>query len=112
MAFEHYVYVLYARSLVHTGEDIVLVEAIGEDSLTLLEGEAPAEAEFHPGERITVGNSEPARIDHVRQRLTYGELSLIARDALETAVTALVRIDEERFVELFNSAESVSLRRH
>lgn len=112
MTGDDYVYVLYARSLVHTGEDVVVVEGIGEDSLAFLECEAAAETEFDPGERVPVTEKESERIAHVRQQLAFGDLSQVARDALKGVVTALVEDNEDQFVEFFNTAGAGSLRRH
>ena len=109
MADEEYVYVLHARSTAHTGEDAVVIEGIGDADYTLLECETSPDATIAPGDRVSVGDDASTRI---QQRLAYDDLSQVARDQLDHAVTALVEHNEDRFIDFFNTAGPLSLRRH
>lgn len=111
MSYESHIFVLHARSIEHTGEESVIAEGVGEEGFTFLECVAPADAKFQVGDRVAV-EDEDGRIDHVRSRLTIDELSAVAMQALQEAVTALVEHNEGRFVEVFNTAGPLSIRRH
>lgn len=51
-------------------------------------------------------------IDHVKRRIGYSDLSTTAQSELEYAIEAAVKADEERFINFYNSAGPISLRKH
>lgn len=87
---------------------------LGESELKLLEILPKPGASLTPGERIPlvpVGHEAPP-IDHVRRRLSFGELTAEGQRELPLALEKIVLADPGRFLRFFNQAEAVSRRFH
>jgi putative nucleotide binding protein len=112
---EEYVYVL---DYMPTGRsedrasDEPLAQGLGVDGFTLLEIIPRSDADVTIGDRLYVGDDERERVDRVKQRIGYEDLSQGAQMELEYAVEEVVEDDEDRFLEFFNEAGSVTIRMH
>jgi putative nucleotide binding protein len=87
---------------------------LGESEIKLLEILPKLGTPLAIGSRIPlvpVGSQAPP-IDHVRRRLTYGDLSSEAQRELPVALERIVTTDPARFLKFFNQAEAVSRRFH
>ena len=93
-----------------TDRDAALIQGMGEAQFTLLECEASASTDLTPGDRVAVAESD--RCGPITRRLTYGTLTESAQAAIRATVGAIIQRHEERFIEWYNTAEPVSLRRH
>jgi putative nucleotide binding protein len=63
-------------------------------------------------EKVYIGKDAKDKIDHIRNRLAYDELTLVAKSELATVIEELVRGQEDRFVSFFNNASAVTPRMH
>ncbi len=116
--YEEYAYVLdYLpqgrvddRRPVHQRKPIV--QAVGEEFFTLLELTPKKGASFSPHERVYIGKGERKKIDHVERRISYDELSSIAKSELPLVIEKIVEKNEKRFIEFFNTAQPISTRLH
>lgn len=116
--YEEYVYVLdYLpqgrvddRRPMHQRKPVVQV--IGEEFFTLLELIPKKGASFSPHECIYIGKGERRKIDHVERRISYDELTSVAKSELPIVVEEIVEKNEKRFVDFFNNAQPISTRLH
>lgn len=86
--------------------------AMGEEYLTLIELVPKAGAEFKSHERIYIGKDERDKIEYIKRRIGYKELSAAAKSELPYVVEEVVSKNEKRFVQFFNEAQAISTRLH
>ncbi|MFQ6135328.1 MAG: DUF655 domain-containing protein [Nitrososphaerales archaeon] len=114
--YEEYAYVLdfipRGKSQIIKGREGPILQAIGEDRLTLLEILALNGVEFDVSERICIGKEGRTKVVSVLGKLTYEELSNEAKSELEVVVELLVKNNEKRYVDTFNSLQPVTPRLH
>jgi len=89
-----------------------LVLAIGEKYFSLLELVPKRGVELKAHERVYIGRKERDKIDHIKRRITYDELSSAAKAELPYVLEELVRKNEKRYVEFFNTAMPLTTRLH
>ena len=89
-----------------------IAQAIGTDHFTLLELTIKKEAKVTPGEKVYVGPEKRDKVLFIKGRLKYDKLTNLAQSELENALDQLVQEQEERFVNFFNKAGSVTVRLH
>lgn len=63
-------------------------------------------------EKIYVGKDEREKIDYIKKRINYKDLTSTAVAELDKAVEKIVREDSKRFVDFFNNARSITIRLH
>lgn len=88
------------------------IHAIGTDYFTLLEGTLPADATVTPGDRVTTTDNHQGPTTSITRRLTYDTLSQDAQDRLTPTIESIILANEHRFLDYFNDAQPISLRRH
>ena len=116
--FEEFAYVLENLQYGHPRDTRPLykrepvVQAVGEDFFTLLELIPVPGAPFQAGERIAIGKWGREKIDHVKRRIDYEDLTQNAKDELQIVVEDLVSKNEGRFVFFFNNSGPVTTRMH
>jgi len=116
--FEEYAYVLdylprghpFDRRPIHLRKPVAL--AVGEDFFTLLELVPRNGVILTPGEKVFIGKGIREKVDHISRRISYEELTSSARDELVKVVDRVVRENERRFVEIFNTAPALTTRMH
>jgi putative nucleotide binding protein len=89
-----------------------LVQAIGESFFTLLELIPRRDAQFSPKERLIIGRDGNGKIDHVKGRIQYGDLSATAKNELPVVMEVVINANETRFVKFFNTAGPITTRLH
>ncbi|MFX1474587.1 MAG: DUF655 domain-containing protein [Promethearchaeota archaeon] len=89
-----------------------IVQAIGDTYFTLLELVPRKGARFEPHEAVFIGRDKRDKIDHVKRRITYDDLTATARSELPFIIEMLVGKSEERFVEFFNTSRPLTTRMH
>ncbi|MCQ8898670.1 MAG: DUF655 domain-containing protein [Hadesarchaea archaeon] len=89
-----------------------VVQLLGEDFFTLLEVIPKREARFEPQERVFIGKGERDKVERIRRRIGYEDLTSAARAELPSAVRKLVESRPERFLEFFNKAGPLTTRFH
>ncbi len=114
--FEEYAYILdYIQSgkssLVKMREGLI-IHAIGEEHLTILELLGIRNEKFNVGERVYIGKEGRAKILSVLGRIDYEHLTSSAKNELQSIVEKIVSENESRFIDYFNSAQPMTPRVH
>ncbi len=114
--YEEFAYVLdfmqRGKSVVIKGREGPMVEAIGEERLTLLELLAMENQDFEVGEKVKIGKEGREKIVSVLGKLTHEELSPEARASLPQVVENLVKGNEAKYVAYFNDLQPLTPRLH
>ena len=114
--YEEFAFVLdfmpRGKSVVIKGREGPVVEAIGEDRLTLLELLAMENQDFEIGEKVKIGKEGREKIVSVLGKLAYEELSPESKGALPTVVENLVKENEAKYVAAFNDLQPLTPRLH
>jgi len=114
--FEEYAYVLdfslRGKSLTIRGREGIIIQAIGENRLTLLELLGIQNGNFDIGERVYIGKEGRNKIISVLGKLQYESISQSAKNELPSIVEKIVLANEERFVSYINSAQPITPRIH
>jgi putative nucleotide binding protein len=114
--FEEYAYILdYVQNgkstLVKMREGLI-IHAIGEEHLTILELLGIRNEKFSIGERVYIGKEGRAKILSVLGRIDYEHLTSTAKNELQSIVEKLVSENEPRFIDYFNTAQPMTPRVH
>ena len=114
--YEEYAYVLdynsKGRALTVRGRNGMIVTAIGEDRLTLLEILGSEDSVFDVGEKIYIGKEGRTKVQSVLGKLDYEQISSSAKRELDTVVESIVENNEQRFVDYVNNAQPLTPRKH
>ena len=114
--YEEYAYVLdfneRGRSSTVRGREGIIVTAIGEDRLTILEILGIADSTFEVGERIYIGKEGRTKVQSVLGKLDYKKISDNAKSELAGVVNKIVTQNEKRFVDYLNHAQPLTPRIH
>jgi len=114
--YEEYAYVLdfvmRGKSSTVRGRDGIIVTALGEERLTILELLALPNSTFEIGERVYIGKEGRTKILSVLGRLEYNEISSAAQSELSGVVEKIVLQNEQRFIDYLNNAQPLTPRIH
>ena len=114
--YEEFAYVLdfmpRGKSTVIKGREGPMVEAIGEERLTLLELLAMEDQNFEAGEKVKIGKEGREKIVSVLGKLIYEELSPEAKASLPAVIEGLVKEKEKKYVAYFNDLQPLTPRLH
>jgi putative nucleotide binding protein len=89
-----------------------IVQLLGENKFTLLEAVPKPGIVLHVGERVYIGKGERDKIALIKARLAYDELTEGAKNELPNAIANIIKSNEKRFVEIFNTAGPLNIREH
>ncbi len=93
-------------------KDEPIAQGIGTHHYNLLEVVMRDEERPKGGEELYIGEGERDRVKYIKDRIDYEQLTGNAQKELEYVLQALVRENQEEFIEFFNSATPVTPRRH
>jgi len=114
--YEELAYVLdftpRGKSVAIKGREGPMVQAIGEDRLTLLELLAMEDQDLEIGEKVKIGKEGREKIVSVLGKLAYEELSQEAKASLPNVVESLVKENEAKYVAYFNDLQPLTPRLH
>lgn len=114
--YEEYAYVLdfiqRGKSNTVRGREGIIIQAIGEERLTLLELLGVQNMNFEIGERVYIGREGRDKVMSVLGRLEYNYISQSAKNELTNAVEKIVIANEKRFIDYINMAQPVTPRIH
>jgi len=120
--YENYVYILAynipqkyvkeKRPPILKGIKEIYSQAIGKDYFTLLEVVSDPNLPMSKGELVMLSKFGGSKIKRVSARLFYDELVEEAKIEVENILKKIIKEDEKRFVEFFNSAGPLSIRVH
>lgn len=88
-----------------------IVQLLGENKFTLLEAVSKS-PEIKIEERVYIGKGERDKISLIKGRLNYSDLTEGAKNELSEAVHKIIKSNEKRFVDLFNTASPLNIRIH
>lgn len=88
-----------------------IIQAIGLDQFKLLEL-IPKTGNIAVHEKVYIGDDERVKIERVKRRISYEELTQTARLEIPFVVEMIVKENEPRFVRFFNEAISITPRLH
>ena len=91
-------------------EPLALV--VGTTHFSLLEVAPKPNVELKPMEEVYIGREERDKVDHIKRRVNYDDLTSTAKEELEKVVEKIIMLNEKKFVQFFNNAGSISLKRH
>jgi putative nucleotide binding protein len=86
--------------------------ALGKDHFTLLEIVPKKGVTLQPGEEIYIGEGKRDKVHHIVGRIPIDKLTETAKGELEFVVKDLVEKNKEKFLDFFNKAGAISMRRH
>ena len=114
--YEEYAYVLdfksRSKSITVRGKTGIIITAIGEERLTLLEVLGVEDTIFEVGERIYIGKEGRSKIQSVLGKMTYEKISSSAKNEIPEIVKSIVIKNEQRFVDYLNNAQPLTPRVH
>lgn len=114
--YEEFAYVLdfmpRGKSTAIKGREGPIVQAIGEERLTLLELLAVESADLEIGEKVKIGKEGREKIESVLGKLAYEELTPESVSSLPGVVESLVKANEQRYVAYFNELQPLTPRLH
>ena len=114
--YEEYAYVLdftpRGKSITVRGREGVIIQAIGEERLTLLELLGIPNASVEIGERLYIGRETREKVSSVLGRLEYNDISQSAKNELANIIEKVVVANEKRFVNYINNAQPITPRIH
>lgn len=95
---------------IHLREPIAQI--LGDTFFTLLEVVPIRDVTFTPHERVFIGKGEREKVERIKRRVGYDELTAAAKAELPPAVESLIVEAPERFIEFFNRAAPLTTRFH
>ena len=114
--YEEFAYVLdflsEGKSMVIKGREGPIIQAIGEERLTLLELLAVENQDFELGEKLRIGREGRDKIVSVLGKLAYEDLTSEAKAQLPSVCEAIVKSKEARYVSYFNDLQPLTPRLH
>ncbi len=114
--YEEYAHILdfmiRGKSITVRNKEGIIIQAIGEERLTLLELLGEQGKNFQVGERVYIGKDSRDKITSVLGRMEYNSISQSAKNELSSVIEKIVKINEKRFVEYINIAQPITPRIH
>ena len=114
--YEEHAYVLdftpRGKSITVRGREGVIIQAIGEERLTLLELLGIPNSTVEIGERLYIGRETREKVSSVLGRLEYNDISQAAKNELANIIEKVVIANEKRFVNYINNAQPITPRIH
>jgi len=89
-----------------------VAQVIGTTHLSLLEVTPKEGVVLENNERIYIGEEDRDKIDHIERRIKFEWLTPTAKTELPYMLTEVVKEQEQRFIEFYNTAGSISTRQH
>lgn len=114
--YEEHAYILdfvqRGKSTTVRGREGIIIQAIGEERLTLLELLGIQNTNFEVGERVYIGREGRNKVMSVLGRLDYNDISQSAKNEITNIVEKIVITNEKRFVDYINMAQPITPRIH
>ena len=91
---------------------IALAQAIGTQYFTLLEVTPKTGSSFSIGEEIKVGKDNRDKVELIKGRIAFKDLTSTALSELNDTIEEIVEDQTQKYLGFFNKARSISLKRH
>jgi putative nucleotide binding protein len=89
-----------------------VAQVIGTENYTLLELVMREGKRPKGGEEVYIGDGDREKVEFIKQRINHSDLTGSAQSELKYVLDALIKENEQDFVEFFNNATPVTPRRH
>ncbi|MBI4399513.1 DUF655 domain-containing protein [Candidatus Micrarchaeota archaeon] len=89
-----------------------IAQLVGGAYFTLLEVVPRAQTTFNIGEKIYVGKGVRDKVDHIKGRISYYELTSASKSELKNALKLIVKERESHFISFINKCGAVTIRLH
>jgi putative nucleotide binding protein len=89
-----------------------LAQVIGVNEFTLLEVVPKENVSLAVGEKIYVGKEERDKIEHIKKRIEFKELTSTSLIELPKAIELIIKENPEKFLAFYNKSRSITIRRH
>jgi putative nucleotide binding protein len=89
-----------------------VAQVLGEAFYTLLEVIPKPDAKLKASDRVYIGSGERDKIDHVKGRVLWRDLTSRAQNEARALLKGLVKEREAFFVDFFNKAGAINIRAH
>lgn len=89
-----------------------IAQALGEKFFSLLEVVPKTGVTLESGERVYIGEDVRDKVDHIERRIKYDWLTPTAKTELGIILVDVVKGQEEKFIEFYNTAGTISTRLH
>lgn len=89
-----------------------LAQVVGEKRFTLLEVSVKKGANPLVMDRTFIGKGERELVHKIKRRLSYEDITPAAKSELPYVIEHIIKLDEPRFVDIFNKAEPITTRLH
>ncbi|MEM5815245.1 MAG: DUF655 domain-containing protein [Candidatus Aenigmatarchaeota archaeon] len=89
-----------------------IAQGVGERFFSLLEVVIKRGINVKPKDRIYIGEGKRDIVEYIKKKINYEELTSLAKNLLEEVVSEIVEKNEERFVNVINTASPISTRMH
>ncbi len=114
--YEEYAYVLdftqRAKASTVRGREGMIIQAIGEERLTLLELLGTQNMSIEIAERVYIGREGRDKVMSVLGRLEYDSISQTAKNELPSIIEKIVIANQKRFIDYINTAQPITPRIH
>lgn len=89
-----------------------IAQLIGEEYFTLLEVVPKSGVDFRALEQVYVGKEEREKIDFIKKRIAFKDLTNTSLAELDDAIKKIVKENEKKFVDFYNQSRSITIKRH
>lgn len=89
-----------------------IAQVLGIEYFTLLEIVPKAGVTLQTGDKVYVGKEERDKIEYIKRRIVYKDLTNNSVSEIEGIIKKLVIENEEKYIKFFNEAGSITIRRH
>jgi putative nucleotide binding protein len=89
-----------------------IAQVVGEDYFTLLEVTPKSGTVLAVGDRIYIGKGPRDKVDHIKSRISYSDLTSSARAELERTLRRIITEKEPYFISFFNKCGPINIRLH
>ncbi|MHC1604771.1 MAG: DUF655 domain-containing protein [Candidatus Methanofastidiosia archaeon] len=89
---------------------VPIAQILGVNFFSLLE--VVPKTELSPHESIFIGKGDRDKVSHVKSRISYDDLTSYAKSEIEFILREIIKQNEKRFVDFFNTARPLSIRYH
>ena len=114
--YEEYAYVLdfksRSKSTTVRGRTGIIVIAVGEERLTLLEILGIENSTFDIGERIYIGKEGRTKVQSVLGKMDPKKISESIKNEIPIIIETIVTKNEKKFVDYINNAQPLTPRTH
>ena len=89
-----------------------IAQAVGKDHFVLLELVPKKSIHLQPFEEVYIGEGKRDKIHHIVGKMSMIKLTSTAKSELEFVIKDVIKKNEKKFIEFFNTARPLSTRMH